>query len=95
MNSKDIAIVAVFAIAALLAVANLLRPVMRAWARRLEGGVVDPGLSNEVADLRERVAELEGSGTRLQELEERVDFAERMLAQLPEPARIPPDRSSS
>jgi hypothetical protein len=93
VNSKDIAIVSVFAIVALLAAANLLRPVMRAWACRLEGGVVDPGLSNEVADLRERVAELEGTGARLAELEERLDFAERMLANRPADAQLPVHRT--
>lgn len=86
MSSKDIAILAV---SALVAVAVLLRPVMRAWARRIGGEAVNPDLAGEVAELRERVAELEGSGTRLQELEERLDFAERLLAQRNEPVRLP------
>lgn len=82
MRSDDIAVLAV---AALVAFAVLLRPVMRAWARRIGGEAANPALADEVAELRERLAELEGSGSRLQELEERVDFTERMLAASREP----------
>jgi hypothetical protein len=37
------------------------------------------GNPGELAQLRERVERLEELGYRLQELEERLDFAERML----------------
>ena len=93
MSSDNTAIVAVFAIAALLAVALLLRPVMRAWARRIGGEAANPDLSAEIAEMRERLAELEGPSTRLQELEERLDFAERLLAQRNEPASMPLPRT--
>ncbi len=78
MNSKDIAIIAVFCTAI---VGMLVRPVFLAWARRISGGVVNADLANEVDELRHRVVELEADHGRMQELEERVDFAERMLAQ--------------
>ena len=57
-------------------------PLGKALARRLEGtagrpDVTDPG----VAGLAERVAELEQRDARVAELEERLDFAERLLAQ--------------
>lgn len=81
MSSKDIAIVAVFGIAALLAIANLMRPVLRAWARRLEASVEHGDVIRELVELRERVASLESGQGRMQELEERVDFSERLLAQ--------------
>jgi hypothetical protein len=57
--------------------------LVSAWAKRLErrGGATDPALEGEVARLRERVHELEGAEERLAELEERLDFAERMLTQ--------------
>ena len=90
MNSDDIAILA---IASLVALAVLVRPVMRAWARRIGGEQADPALAEEVAELRERVAELEGSGARLQELEERLDFAERVLAKRGEEERLPLPRT--
>ncbi len=65
--------------------------IASAFAKRLErrGGVVDPALEEEVAHLRERLAGLEGAEERLAELEERLDFAERMLTQARE-ARIGP-----
>jgi hypothetical protein len=52
-------------------------PLGRALARRIEGGL---GASDErMLQLESRVQELEAGQGRLAELEERVDFAERML----------------
>lgn len=90
MNSDNISLIAVLVV---VASAVLLRPVMRAWARRIGGEAANPALADEVTELRERMAELEGSGTRLQELEERVDFAERMLAKRDEAERLPLHRT--
>ncbi len=56
-------------------------PLMRAWARRLEGKSVDPELRGEVEQLREQVAEVEPLRNRVLELEDRLEFAERLLAQ--------------
>ena len=55
-------------------------PLGRALARRLEGGAVEvsPEQQVEIDDLRGRVLELE----------ERLDFAERMLARPPDVERI-------
>ncbi|HEV8123387.1 MAG TPA: hypothetical protein VGP80_04040 [Gemmatimonadales bacterium] len=44
-----------------------------------EPGKVSPELEGHVAALEARVAELEAERDRLAELEERVDFAERLL----------------
>ena len=92
MKSDDIAILV---IASLVAFAVLLRPVMRAWARRIGGEQANPGLADEVAELRERMAEFEASSNRLQDLEERVDFAERVLAKRDEVERLPLHRTPS
>jgi Tfp pilus assembly protein PilO len=57
-------------------------PLMRAIARRIEGKVkMDPALMEEIDHLRSRVGELETMQMRMTELEERVDFTERLLAQ--------------
>jgi hypothetical protein len=69
--------------------AVLLYPLVRAWARRLERGTVTDELMDELVHLRERVSELEGQGVRVAELEERVDFAERLLTEARETARLP------
>jgi hypothetical protein len=48
--------------------------------------------SQRVEALEERVRELEQALSRAAELEERVDFAERLLAQLPPGQPIDPER---
>ena len=74
----------------IIAAAIVLFPLIRAVARRLEGG----GRIGEVEELRvelDRVRQqMDGMATAEQvgELEERLDFAERLLAQQREPARI-------
>jgi hypothetical protein len=55
-------------------------PMGKAWARRVGAHPgADPQTLDEVVELRHRLAELE----------ERVDFTERMLAQQREPERLP------
>jgi len=60
-------------------------PVRKALLRKIEGGAPqqDPQLFEEVEGLRERVGELE----------ERLDFAERLLAQQRDTAGLPPGGS--
>lgn len=72
-------------IAALVATTIILWPLVRAFARRLEGkGSPDPVLRAEVEHLHARLDEVDSLQARLLELEERVDFAERLLAQTPD-----------
>lgn len=68
----------------------VLLPLMRALARRIEGrhATSDPALQAEVEQLRSRLGEVEHLQQRVAELEERVDFAERLLAQRREPERL-------
>jgi hypothetical protein len=76
---------------ALLTATVVLWPVMRALARRLEGkGSPDPALRAEVEHLHQRLAEMDGLQLRVGELEERVDFAERLLTrgQDPQPTGV-------
>lgn len=61
----------------------------RAWARRIEQRGQEPALLDEVQTLRDRVADLEQSVARMHEIEDRMDFAERMLTQRAESARLP------
>jgi Tfp pilus assembly protein PilO len=68
----------------------VLYPLMRAIGRRIEGRAsgVDPALRAELEQLQARVSEVEALQHRLMELEERVDFAERLLSQRREPQRL-------
>lgn len=75
---------------------KLLGPLAQALARRLErrpdGGTP---LAGQVEDLQQRVRDLEQQQVRMLELEERLDFTERLLVQArgAEPRRIdtPPE----
>lgn len=73
------------------ACAVVLRPLMAALGRRLEGRrEADPAVREELNHLRARLEELEATQHRVLELEERVDFAERLLtAQRRESERLP------
>jgi len=72
------------------AVALVTFPLVRAIARRIEGKQrLDPAVLAELEDLRARVADLEQHQGIVQELEERLDFTERLLAQQREQARLP------
>lgn len=58
--------------------------------KRMERGLTDPSaLAAELEELRARVADGEGLQQRVAELEERLDFAERMLTQRAEPGALP------
>ena len=79
---------AIMVLALLCTVGMLLWPLVRALARRLESGGRNAQLEGELDALRERLQHLEQSQARMGELEERVDFAERLLAQNREPDRL-------
>jgi hypothetical protein len=72
-----------------LILAALIWPLIRAIARRIEGGAASAGLQTEVDALRERVRQLEEMAPRMADLEERLDFTERVVAQGREPDRLP------
>jgi hypothetical protein len=71
-----------------LILAALIWPLIRALARRIEGGAPSTEMSAELEGLRERVQQLEAMQPRMAELEERVDFTERIVAQGREPDRL-------
>jgi Tfp pilus assembly protein PilO len=83
-------VIMMIVIASLIACTIILWPVMRAFGRRLEGkGGPDPSLKAEVEQLHQRLADIEPLQTRVAELEERLDFTERLLAQAKEQERLP------
>ncbi len=61
---------------------KLLSPLANALARRLEHrGAGDARLVEQVTQLQERMHDLEVQQARMLELEERLDFTERLLLQ--------------
>lgn len=59
------------------------------WVKPGQQGDKVEELGQEVESLRARLNEVEGQQNRIAELEERLDFAERLLAQSREPERLP------
>lgn len=68
---------------------KLLMPLVRAFASRIEGRGASPALEQRVSDLQRQLADADSLQHRVAELEERLDFAERLLSQREEPARLP------
>jgi hypothetical protein len=64
-----------------------LGPIGQAWGRRIEAKIAGSGAQTE--ELSQRLADLEACAQRVAELEERVDFAERMLTQQREADQLP------
>src|SRR5262245_42649134 len=77
---QEAVVMIVIAVALATVAVKVLGPIAKAWARRLEGAA-NPELRAEIDQLRDQVAEADQLRHRVQELEERVEFAERMLSQ--------------
>jgi Tfp pilus assembly protein PilO len=98
LNEGGPPLVLMIVIAALAAAVIILWPIMRAFGRRLEGrGTGDQALKADVEQLQLRLSEMDALHHRMAELEERVDFAERLLAQRPQQSSLgaPSERSGS
>jgi len=76
-------IILLIVLAALAAVTIVFLPLMKALAGRIAGGggVEVRQLREELDEMRQHIAALEEGRAQVLELEERVDFAERLLAQ--------------
>ena len=87
-------ILIVFSIVAIGLVAyQLLGPLFRAWAHRIEGrGGSNLALERKVDELQQQLHDADQLNGRIAELEERLDFAERLLAQREDAGRLPANR---
>lgn len=61
--------------------AILVWPLIRAAARRIEGGGGDAALRSEIDQLHERLADVEQLQQKVFDLETRLEFSERLLTQ--------------
>jgi flagellar biosynthesis/type III secretory pathway M-ring protein FliF/YscJ len=73
--------IAPIVVVALLVFGIVLYPLVRALARRLEGRGQDPALRGEVEMLHARLGDVEQLEQRVMELENRLEFSERLLTQ--------------
>jgi Tfp pilus assembly protein PilO len=89
LTSMDGPAIVMIVLLVMTACTIVLWPLARALARRLEGrGSVDAALRSDLEQMQHRLADVEALHTRVGELEERLDFAERLLAQSREPDRL-------
>ena len=89
LNDGGPPIILLIVIAALTATVIILWPIMRAFGRRLEGrGGQDAALKADIDHLHARLGEVDALQSRVIDLEERLDFAERLLAQGQSPERL-------
>jgi hypothetical protein len=65
----------------IIMVGIVLFPIVRALARRIEGRGGNEELRAEIDVLHQRVADLEAVEQRMHELENRIEFSERLLTQ--------------
>ena len=77
----------ILALTVVAAITLVLFPLVRAWARRLEGSVPRDDSDSQLGSRLEHVEQ------RLADAEERLDFAERMLARGPDPVALPRDKA--
>ena len=77
---SDELLIAIVLICALIGAVYILGPIARAYARRMERHGEEPEVQAELQSLRDRIGEVDQLRERMLELEERVDFAERLLA---------------
>ena len=88
-GNVDTIVIGLTLMVASIAAVFLLKPLILAWARRIEGRGADATLHAEVEQVREQLAEVDPLRQRVLELEERMEFTERMLAQRRDPAGLP------
>ena len=81
------ALVAAMVFSSSLVLLAIRRALAMRKQRRLEGEGVP---EQRVVDLEQRVADLEAAQARVYELEERLDFTERLLAREAEVRKLPP-----
>lgn len=80
-------------ITALGCTTTLLVTIVRAVVQRLAPRPGTDHLSDEIGQIQDRLAELSAVGLRIHELEERLDFAERLLANRPDHTELPLHRT--
>jgi Tfp pilus assembly protein PilO len=85
---EEVLIAAVIMVISIAAV-FLFKPLIAAIARRIEGRGADAALRADVEQLREQVNDLEPLRNRVHELEERIEFTERVLSQRREQDLLP------
>lgn len=89
MHTQENILIALVIIAVSAGIIFLFKPLVQALARRIEGRGAGPALQAEVDALRQQLADMEPLREQVRELEERMEFTERLLAQRREQDLLP------
>ena len=81
MRAQETILIAMTIVAITIGAIFVLKPLILALSRRIEAKGTAPSLRAEIESLHERIAEVEPLQRRVLELEERLEFTERLLAQ--------------
>jgi hypothetical protein len=94
MDAKDL-LITVFGLCVLWGAYGVLRPLVGALAKRIADGPKREGSGDQLPLLRaELLDELQQVRQQVGDLADRLDFAERLLAQKREAERLAPPRTS-
>jgi len=93
-HTQESILIALTIVAVSVVAIIVLRPLLAALARRFEGKSLGTAVRAELDQLRDHVAEVEPLRNRVLELEERLEFAERLLAQRKDQDLLPRGGSS-
>jgi hypothetical protein len=80
-RGSEMVMILVVLVAITFIAVKVLGPIARAWARKLEGKVGDPQIHADLDQMREQLGEVDSLRARVGELEERLEFTERLLTQ--------------
>jgi len=89
IHTQESILIALAIVAVSVVAIIVFRPLMAALARRFEGKSLGAEVKAELDQLRDHVAEVEPLRNRVLELEERLEFAERLLAQRKDQDMLP------
>lgn len=89
IHTQESILIALTIIAVSVVAIIVLRPLLAALARRFEGKSLGAEVKAELEQLRDHVAEVEPLRNRVLELEERLEFAERLLSQRKDQEMLP------
>lgn len=93
-HTQESILIALTIVAVSVVAIIVFRPLMAALARRFEGKSLGAEVKAELDQLRDHLADIEPLRNRVLELEERLEFAERLLAQRKDQEMLPRGGSS-
>ena len=80
-RGSEVLMMVLVLIGVVIVAVKVLGPIARAWARKIEGKVGDPQILSDLEQMRDQLGEVDHLRQRVGELEERLEFTERLLTE--------------